>query len=112
MVLSSKFQVFYFIAIVFMLVPIGCFLIRTEEILTVKSKTLGFWAFYGSMIFVVFYLAFVTYHAVCCNDVTDFLGFSRDLCKKRWAGVVLFTVVTTMLIIGAYLLEINSGYFM
>jgi hypothetical protein len=110
---NPSFQLFYIAALIIMLIPVAYFFIRIQKIFTVETKTLGYWAFYASMLYVVFTVSFI--YSVIRFAVTMLPIFwvsAKIYAKNRATGIVLFGVMTVMLIIGAYLLEINSGYFM
>jgi hypothetical protein len=107
------FQLFYITALIIMLIPTAYFFIRIKKIFTVEAKTLGYWAFYASMLYVVFTVSFV--YSIMRFAVTMLPIFwvsAKIYTKNRVTGIVLFGVMTVMLIIGAYLLETNSAYFM
>jgi Gpi18-like mannosyltransferase len=108
-----RFQLFYITALIIMLIPIGYFLVRIKEIVTVEAKELKYWGFYASMVYVVFSLSFV--YSIMRFAVTMLPIFwvsAKIYTKNRLAGVILFATVTVMLIIGAYLFETASPYFM
>jgi len=108
-----RFQIFYITALIIMLIPIGYFLIRIKEIVTVEAKELKYWGFYASMVYVVFIVSFV--YSIMRFAVTMLPIFwvsAKIYTKNRLAGVILFATVTVMLIIGAYLFETASPYFM
>jgi hypothetical protein len=96
-----------------MLLPIGYFLVEIKKVFTVEAKTVGFWAFYAAMIYVVFTQAII--YSILRYAVTLvplYWVFAKIYTKSRIVGTILFAVSTVLFIIGAYLLEINSPYFM
>ena len=106
-------QTFIILGLIFALMPTAYFIFSIEKVFTVESKTLGYWVFYASMAYVLFTNAIVYSVLRYAIPMLPIYWVSAKIyTKKRIVGLILFAIMTVMLIIGAYLLEINSPYFM
>jgi len=106
-------QAFIILGLIFALMPVAYFVLSIENVFTVESKTLGYWAFYASMAYVLFTSAIVYSVLRYAIPMLPIYWISAKIyAKKRVYGLILFAIMTVMLIISAYLLEINSPYFM
>ena len=106
-------QIFIITGLLFMLMPVAYFFLRIEKVFTVEARSVGYWLFYASLLYVVFtdsIIYSVLRYAIPMLPI--YWVLAKIFVKNRVVGVIFFGVITAMLIIGAYLLEINSPYFM
>jgi len=108
-----RFQAFDVLGIVLVLLPMGYFFLNVRKIFTAEARTIGYWAFYGAMAYVLFtnsVVSSILRYAIPMLPI--YWVFAKIYVKSRVAGTVLFGVTTAMLIVGAYLLETANPYFM
>jgi hypothetical protein len=110
---TLKFQVFDILSLILVLLPVAYFVFSIQKIFTVEAKTLGYWAFYASTVYVLFtnsVVSNVSRYAVPMLPI--YWVFAKVYAKNRLVGAVLFGVTSAMLIIGAYVLETANPNFM
>ena len=108
-----SYQAFDIAGLILVLIPIVYFLLTAEKIFADEKMTLGYWAFYGAMVYVLFtdsVISSVMRYAIPMLPI--YWVFAKIYTKNRLIGVTLFGLSTAMLIIAAYFLETANIYFM
>lgn len=101
-----SFQAFEIIVLILVLTPTAYFTFNIKKTLTLETKTLGYWAFYVSMVHVLFTDSGISSSARYAIPMLPiYWVLAKIYTKKRLVGAVLFAVITTMLVIAAYMLE-------
>lgn len=110
---SLNFEAFNILALALVLLPVVYFLLSVKKVFTSEAKTLGYWAFYASSVYVLLtdsVISNIARYAVPMLPIYWILA--KVYTKNRLVGATLFGVTTAMLIIGAYLLETANPNFM
>jgi hypothetical protein len=114
---SLKIFAFYGIGLVLIFLPTAYFISRLrigsiKNNLIQESKLLKYWAFYASIIVVIIYQSIITSIIRYAIPMLPIYWVSAIIyTKNRWAGIMIFAVITGMLIVGSYMLE-TGGPFM
>ena len=110
---SSLVFRFTVICVLLTALPVFYFIARCKKIFTSEARTLPYWAFGASILYLIFtdsYVFSVARYAVAVLPL--FWVSAKIYIKSRVAGIILFTVMTALLIVGAYLFETSSWYFL
>ncbi|MGA2386543.1 MAG: hypothetical protein ABSG33_08420 [Candidatus Bathyarchaeia archaeon] len=108
-----SFQAFEIAGLILVLLPVAYAFSNYKKIFAEEERTLGYWAFYAAMVWVLFtnsVISNVLRYAVPMLPI--YWVLAKIYLKNRLAGAVLFGVSTAMLIIAAYLLETANPNFM
>jgi hypothetical protein len=120
---KTGYQILYTAGFLLMLMPIVylCFSKSLQNAQSLKdfknylfkeSKMLKYWAYYASMLVVVFAVSFIGSTIRYSVTMLPIYWVSAMIyTKNRVIGIILLITMISMFVIGSYLLEIN-GYFM
>ena len=115
--LSSSLRVFYIVGLGLMFLPIAYFIGRfcsrsVKSRLIQDEKQLKYWAFYASMVFVLIYQFFVFSFVRYAATLLPIYWVSAIIyTRSRSVGIAIFVVMTGMLILGSYMLEIGGPFY-
>ena len=111
-VLTAPVETFYITGLVLMLIPVAYFIKRIKSAFRVETKTLGYWVFYASLLYATIFTNATLFSTL--RYATPLLPMywilSKIYAKNTVVGLILFSIVVTMLIIGIYFFAINSNY--
>jgi len=111
-VLTAPLATFYITGLVIMLIPVAYFIIRIKTVFTVEAKTLGYWAFYASLLYATIFTN-ATLFSTLRYAVPLFPMYwvlAKIYTKNTVVGQIMFCITLSMLIIGVYFFSINSNY--
>ena len=103
---TLSFQAFDVLSLILVLLPITYFVFSIRKVFTEEAKTLGYWLFYASMVYVLFtdsVVSNISRYAVVMLPI--YWVLAKVYTKNRIIGAILFGVISAILVIGAYLLE-------
>ncbi|MFA7398416.1 MAG: hypothetical protein GX799_04345 [Crenarchaeota archaeon] len=107
------FQAFYIISLTLMCLPAVYFFIKQKTVISIEHETIKYWAYYGVMLYVIFvvsYLPSTVRYAIPLLPM--YWVFAKVAVANRVAAVILLTLTIVLSIVGAYLLEISTPYFL
>ncbi len=107
------FQLFYVVSIALMCVPIGYFLLKAKFVFSVEKETVKYWAFYAAMIFVIFMLSYLPSTVRYAVVLLPMYWVGAKIYEANpKAGIALLLLTISQSIIGAYLFEVSTPYFL
>ena len=102
-------QAYLIVGIVFIFVPAIYPIVKARKIITVESQTIKYWAFYASMVYLIFTNSLVFSVIRYAIPLIPIYWVSAKIyTKNRLIGGIMFGVMTGLLIISIYLFEIGS----
>jgi hypothetical protein len=109
---STIFDEFLVTAIILIVaLPTIYFMVKIKKVFTVESKTLKYWAFYASIVYVLFTQSFIFSIIRYAIPMLPIYWVSAKIyTKNRAIGLILLGLMVSLSIIGAYLFEIQSVY--
>jgi hypothetical protein len=111
--IPSNITVFYLVGWTIMIAPTVYFLLRIEKVMTLKSRTLGYWVFYFALLFIVFKESYISSVFRYTVPMLPIYWFSAKIyIKNRKIGIALLAVNITLVVVGCYLLEMATAYFL
>ena len=89
------------------------FFIKQKTVISIEHETIKYWAYYGVMLYVIFvvsYLPSTVRYAIPLLPM--YWVFAKVAVANQVAAVILLTLTIVLSIVGAYLLEISTPYFL
>ena len=109
---STLFDEFLFMALILIVaVPTIYFMVKIKKVFTVEANTLKYWAFYASIVYVLFTQSFIFSIIRYAIPMLPIYWVSAKIyAKNRVLGLILLGLMVCLSIIGTYLFEIQSIY--
>ena len=91
--------------------PTIYFIVKVKKVFTAESNTLKYWAFYASIVYVLFTQSFIFSIIRYAIPLLPMYWVSAKIYdKNRAIGLMLLALMVSLCIIGTYLFEIQSVY--
>ncbi len=107
------FQGFYILSLALMCLPIAYLVVKRKVVWSLERETVKYWAFYGVMLYTIFMLSYLFSTVRYAIPLLPMYWVSaRIYTANRKVGIPLLALIIALSIIGAYLLEISTPYFL
>jgi hypothetical protein len=107
------FQEFYIISLALFCAPIVYFVLRRKVVFSLEKETIKYWAFYAAMMYVIFmasYIMSTIRYAIPLLPI--YWVAAKVYSENRNFGIAYLALAIFLSIIGAYLFEISTPYFL
>jgi len=92
-------------------IPTIYFIVKIKKVFTLESNTLKYWAFYASIVYVLFTQSFIfSIIRYAIPMLPIYWVAAKIYTKNRLIGLILLGLMVSLSIIGVYLFEIQSVY--
>ena len=107
------FQAFYVLSIILICLPVAYFFIKRKIVFSLEKETLKYWVFYAVMIVAIFMVSYLFNLARYAIPLIPLYWVNAKIySENRVYGTVLFILTISLSIIGIYLFEISTPYFL